>query len=73
MIRAIRPFPAARVSGSAAGDSLLNTGASACIAFNDLLAIGILTRLRERGVRVPEEVSIVGCDDISARTSATPR
>jgi LacI family transcriptional regulator len=62
--RKIGPFPAARVSGSAAADSLLNTGATACVAFNDLLAIGMLTRLREREVRVPEDVSIVGCDDI---------
>jgi len=60
----IGPFPAAQVSGSAAGDSLLNTGATACIAFNDLLAIGILIRLQERGVRVPDDVSVVGCDDI---------
>ena len=62
--RKIGPFQAARLSGSAAADSLLNTGATAAIAFNDLLAIGMLTRLRERGVGVPAEVSIVGCDDI---------
>ncbi len=62
--RQIGPFPATRLSGSAAADSLLNTGATAVIAFNDLLAIGMMTRLRERGVRVPDEVSIVGCDDI---------
>lgn len=62
--RKIGPFPAARLSGSAAADSLLNTGATACVAFNDLLAIGMLARLGERGVRVPEDVSIVGCDDI---------
>jgi len=60
----IGPFPAAQLSGSAAADSLLNTGATACIAFNDLLAIGMLTRLRERKVRVPGQISIVGCDDI---------
>ena len=43
---------------------MLNTGATACIVFNDLLAIGMLSRLRERGVAVPDDISIVGCDDI---------
>ena len=42
----------------------VNAGATACIAFNDLLAIGMLDRLRERGVSVPDDLSIVGCDDI---------
>jgi DNA-binding LacI/PurR family transcriptional regulator len=60
----IGPFGASRPSGPAAADSLLNTGATACVAFNDMLAIGMLSRLRERGVRVPDDVSIVGCDDI---------
>ncbi len=58
------PFPAERPSGSAAADAVINTRATACIVFNDLLAIGMLTRLRERGVRVPGDLSIVGCDDI---------
>ncbi|HEU5471008.1 MAG TPA: LacI family DNA-binding transcriptional regulator [Actinophytocola sp.] len=57
-------FPAARPSGSAAADAVVNTRATACVVFNDLLAIGMLTRLRERGVRVPEDLSIVGCDDV---------
>jgi DNA-binding LacI/PurR family transcriptional regulator len=60
----IGPFPAERLSGSAAADAFVNTGASACVVFNDMLAIGMLTRLRERGVRVPGDISIVGCDDI---------
>ncbi|WP_027345086.1 LacI family DNA-binding transcriptional regulator [Hamadaea tsunoensis] len=63
-VRRLGPFPAGRKSGSAAADALLNTGATAGIAFNDLLAIGMLTRLRERGVNVPGQISIVGCDDI---------
>lgn len=62
--RRIGPFPPGRASGSAAADALLNTGATACIAFNDLLAIGMLGRLRERGVRVPADISVLGCDDI---------
>lgn len=50
-------------SGAAAGDAFLRTEATACLASNDLLAIGILKRFQERGIRVPEDVSIVGCDD----------
>ncbi len=60
----IGPFVPSRIAGVAAADELLTTGATACIAFNDLVAIGMLGRLRERGVRVPEDLSIVGCDDI---------
>jgi LacI family transcriptional regulator len=63
-VRQIGPFSGDRPAGSAAADALINTGASACVVFNDLLAIGMLGRLRERGLRVPEEISIVGCDDI---------
>ena len=63
-VRRLGPFHASRMSGSSAADALLNTGVTACIAFNDLLAIGMLGRLRERGVGVPSQISIVGCDDI---------
>ena len=37
---------------------------SAVICYNDLVAIGLMRALRELEVSVPEEVSIVGCDDI---------
>ena len=36
---------------------------TALICINDLTAIGAITALREMGVRVPEQVSVVGCDD----------
>jgi DNA-binding LacI/PurR family transcriptional regulator len=68
----VGPFPRGRMFGSAAADALLNTEATAYIAFNDLLAIGILTRLRERGVRVPADVSVVGCDDIFGADFCNP-
>jgi DNA-binding LacI/PurR family transcriptional regulator len=50
--------------GSAAADVGLAAGASALVAFNDLLAIGTLRRLEHLGVDVPGEVSVVGFDDI---------
>ena len=39
---------------------------------NDLMAVGALLALREAGRRVPEEIAIVGFDDSSAATAATP-
>ena len=58
------PFPPTLDSGAAAADVGLGTGASAFVAFNDLLGIGVLRRLEERGVTVPGRVSMVGFDDI---------
>lgn len=51
-------------SGAAAADAVLLSGATACLSYNDAVAIGMLARLRERGVSVPAELSVVGCDDI---------
>lgn len=70
--RRIGPFSPKQTDGAAAADAVLNTGATACVAFNDLLAIGMLARLRERGVRVPEDISIVGCDDIFGADFCNP-
>jgi LacI family transcriptional regulator len=70
--RRVGPFPPGQRSGTAAADAVVNTGATACIVFNDLLAIGMLTRLRERGVRVPTDISVVGCDDIFGAEFCNP-
>ena len=37
---------------------------SAVTCYNDLVAIGVLRALRELGLRVPEDVSVIGFDDI---------
>ncbi len=68
----IGPFAPKKHAGAAAADSALNTGVTACVCFNDLLAIGMLMRLRERGVRVPDDISIVGCDDIFGADFCNP-
>ncbi|MHA7269700.1 LacI family DNA-binding transcriptional regulator [Arthrobacter sp. HLT1-20] len=66
------PFAPRKYSGAAAADALVHSGATAGIAFNDLIAIGMLQRLKERGVRVPEDISIVGCDDIFGADFCSP-
>jgi len=70
--RRLGPFSPLRSAGAAAADALLNTGATAAIAFNDLLAIGMLQHLAARGIRVPSEMSIVGCDDIFGADFCNP-
>ena len=58
------PFMPTLDQGTAAADVGLGSGATALVAFNDLLAIGMLQRLQQRTVSVPEAISVVGHDDI---------
>lgn len=53
-------------AGCKAVPALLDSGATAVVAFDDLLAHGVLTGLAERGIAVPAEFSVVGCDDVLA-------
>jgi LacI family transcriptional regulator len=45
---------------------------TALFAFNDVSAIGAMRALREAGLRVPEDVSVVGFDDIQSAAFLTP-
>jgi DNA-binding LacI/PurR family transcriptional regulator len=53
---------------------LMKTGEAftALIAFNDVSAIGAIRALREAGRRVPEDVSVVGFDDIQSAAFQNP-
>jgi LacI family transcriptional regulator len=58
--------------GTQAADFALANGVTAVVAFNDLMALGILDRLRQRGVEVPRETSVVGFDDVPLATLVSP-
>jgi alanine racemase len=49
--------------GRAAARQLLAHGVTAIVAGSDLMALGTIDVLIERGLRVPEDVSVIGYDD----------
>ena len=61
-------------NGRALADSFLARKGSATAAFvyNDMTAISVMSRLRERGLRVPEDVSVIGFDNILMSEFANP-
>jgi DNA-binding LacI/PurR family transcriptional regulator len=42
------------------------------VAINDMLAIGLIAGLRDRGIRVPEEASVIGMDDLAWSALVSP-
>lgn len=51
---------------------VLSTGATAVLAFNDQMALGVISALGERGVSVPDDVSVIGCDDVPMAAMTSP-
>ena len=58
------PYLPTPASGPAAADAVLASGATAVVCHNDLLALGLMRRLAERGCAVPGDVSVVGFDNV---------
>ena len=70
--RRIGPFTPNVSQGGVAADGALHAGTTAIVAHNDLLAIGVVQRLTQRSVRVPDDMSVVGFDNIFAANLCTP-
>ncbi|RFU85467.1 LacI family DNA-binding transcriptional regulator [Streptomyces triticagri] len=49
--------------GQAAAAALLDRGCTAIVCASDLMALGAVRTARQRGLAVPDEVSVVGFDD----------
>jgi LacI family transcriptional regulator len=57
---------------AAAVERVLASGASATLAFNDQMALGVIAGLTDRGLSVPGDVSVVGFDDVPMAAMVAP-
>lgn len=48
------------------------SGATAVLAYNDLMAIGLMREAQGAGLRIPDDLSIIGFDDIFGSDFTTP-
>ena len=48
----------------AQNEKLYDQGVTAIVCINDMLAYGVIDSLRERGISVPEDVSVLGFDNL---------
>jgi Transcriptional regulators len=71
-LMAVGAFHPTLSAGAAAADAVALAGVTAAIFFNDTLAIGALGRFQHRGIRVPDELSVIGCDDIFGSSFTSP-
>ena len=50
----------------------LEAGATAILCGNDLIASGVITECNKLGYRVPEDISVIGFDDLPISTQTNP-
>jgi LacI family transcriptional regulator len=69
-----RPCSPTVEGGRETARELLNTRPelTALLCYNDLVAVGVLLNCAELGHRVPEDIAVVGCDDIPLATLIMP-
>lgn len=63
-----------REDGAAAMSHLIESGAKpdAVFCFNDLLALGAMRAIHQHGLRVPQDIAVVGFDNIEEGQYSTP-
>jgi LacI family transcriptional regulator len=71
----LRDVPATVEAGYAAACELLDLPdrPTALVGFNDKVAVGVLRAAHERGLRVPEDLSVTGFDDIELSQATQPQ
>ena len=69
----LSPNPPTEDGGYTAAEPVIRAGASAVLAYNDLMAIGLIEGLDALGVSVPADLSVVGIDDIALSRRTRPK
>jgi LacI family transcriptional regulator len=66
--------PLTRDGGYGAARQMADSGltASCLFAVTDVMAVGAMTALRERGIRIPDDLSVAGFNDIESLRDVTP-
>jgi DNA-binding LacI/PurR family transcriptional regulator len=62
----IGPLPPTFQAGVEAVSTVLDRRVTAVVAYNSLLALGVVFQLHLLGLRVPEEISVASADDLAA-------
>ena len=68
----IFPTLATRREGRAVAEQVIAAKPTAVVCFNDLLAFGLTTELRRRGVETGRDIALVGYDDIDEAAAWSP-
>lgn len=70
----VRPGNGRPDGGIEAANELLHRGlpATAVFCYNDMTALGVLTALHRAGLRVPDDLSVIGYDDVAIAAHLMP-
>lgn len=68
----VGPATATDRDGPAAVHAAVARGATALVAFNDVQALAAMSAAARSGIAVPEDLSVIGADDIATASLVTP-
>ncbi|HYI59474.1 MAG TPA: LacI family DNA-binding transcriptional regulator [Microlunatus sp.] len=71
-VRRIGPQLPTLRGGRMAAEAWLERRSTAVIAYNDLMALGFCQHISQAGIRIPEQVSVIGFDNIIDTTLVQP-
>jgi LacI family transcriptional regulator len=71
-LRMLGPNQPTEEGGRKLAGRVLAEDVTAVLTYNDLMAVGLIEGLTEAGVRVPDDISVAGIDDIPVSRMMTP-